>query len=148
AAPHLDRHGAGTFSAASDDNANQTRKQHMQTQIQTFALSVDPFAIHTSFANPVQLIVSLAAKTIFGARGDGVALCAALHAICYVQKTEMLGDQELVLSTHKNHPPTTAQVVRHHCTVSAMVFSPCTRAQSDIKTRCPTYENVKYYAAQ
>ncbi|KAE8990148.1 hypothetical protein PR001_g21577, partial [Phytophthora rubi] len=42
AAPHLDRHGAGTFSAASDDNANQTRKQHMQTQIQTFALSVDP----------------------------------------------------------------------------------------------------------
>ncbi|KAE8952001.1 hypothetical protein PR003_g14124 [Phytophthora rubi] len=56
--------GAGTFSAASDDNADQTRKQHMQTQIQTFALSVDPFAIHTSFANPVQLIVSLAAKTI------------------------------------------------------------------------------------
>ncbi|KAE9173002.1 hypothetical protein PF002_g29419 [Phytophthora fragariae] len=24
-----------------------------------------------------------------------------------------------------------------------MVLSPCTRAQSDIKTRCPTYENVK-----
>ncbi|KAE9068648.1 hypothetical protein PF010_g26451 [Phytophthora fragariae] len=39
----------------------------MQTQIQTFALSVDPFGIHTSFANPVQLIVSPAAKTIFGA---------------------------------------------------------------------------------
>ncbi|KAE8967103.1 hypothetical protein PR003_g29238 [Phytophthora rubi] len=47
--------GAGTFSAASDDNADQTRKQHMQTQIQTFALSVDPFATLC--------------------RGDGVALC-------------------------------------------------------------------------
>ncbi|KAF1779158.1 Aldolase-type TIM barrel [Phytophthora cactorum] len=27
-----------------------------------------------------------------------------------------------------------------------MVFSPCTRARSDIKTRCPNDENVKYYA--
>ncbi|KAF4042895.1 NADH:flavin oxidoreductase / NADH oxidase family [Phytophthora infestans] len=29
-----------------------------------------------------------------------------------------------------------------------MVFSPCTRARSDIKTRCPNDENVKYYAAR
>ncbi|KAE8964350.1 hypothetical protein PR002_g29004 [Phytophthora rubi] len=29
-----------------------------------------------------------------------------------------------------------------------MVFSPCTRARSDIKTRCPTDENAKYYAAR
>ncbi|KAL4134569.1 hypothetical protein PRIC2_004866 [Phytophthora ramorum] len=29
-----------------------------------------------------------------------------------------------------------------------MVFSPCTRARSDIKTRCPNAENVQYYAAR
>ncbi|GMF36267.1 unnamed protein product [Phytophthora lilii] len=29
-----------------------------------------------------------------------------------------------------------------------VVFSPCTRARSDIKTRCPNDENVKYYAAR
>ncbi|KAE8988214.1 hypothetical protein PR003_g20486 [Phytophthora rubi] len=97
------------------------------------ALSIDPFAIHTSYASPVQLAVSLAAKTTFNLfRGvtfqlllfafptsgtnflrrvafvlPSVAvtalLCAiggaALHTFYYVQKTEMLGDQELVLST-------------------------------------------------
>ncbi|KAG6608898.1 uncharacterized protein IUM83_12901 [Phytophthora cinnamomi] len=98
------------------------------------ALSVDSFAIHASYANPVQLLVALAAKTTFNLfRGvtfqlllfafptsgtnfirrvvfvlPSIAvtalLCAiggaALHTFYYVQKAEMLGDQELVMSTH------------------------------------------------
>ncbi|GMF28613.1 unnamed protein product [Phytophthora lilii] len=98
------------------------------------ALSINPFAIHTNYSNPIQLLISLAAKTTFNLF-RGVAfhlllfafptsgtnfirrmvfllpsiavtalLCAvggaALHTFYYVQKTEMLSDQKLELSTH------------------------------------------------
>jgi hypothetical protein len=98
------------------------------------ALSVDPFAIHTKYANPVQLLIALAAKTTFNLF-RGVAfhlllfafptsgtnfirrvvillpsiavtalLCAvggaALHIFYYVQKTEMLSDNTLEMSTN------------------------------------------------
>ncbi|KAI9994464.1 hypothetical protein PInf_011096 [Phytophthora infestans] len=98
------------------------------------ALSINPFAIHSSYSNPVQLLVSLAAKTTFDLfRGvtfhlllfafptsgtnfirrvvfllPSIAvtalLCAvggaALHTFYYVQKTEMLSDQTLEISTN------------------------------------------------
>ncbi|GMF60664.1 unnamed protein product [Phytophthora fragariaefolia] len=98
------------------------------------ALDIDPFAIHTNYPNPVQLLISLAAKTTFNLfRGvtfqlllfafptsgtnfirrvvfilPSIALTtllcaiggAALHTFYYVQKAVMLGNQELVMSTH------------------------------------------------
>ncbi|KAH7485693.1 uncharacterized protein KRP23_4737 [Phytophthora ramorum] len=98
------------------------------------ALSIDPFAIHSNYSNPVQLLTALAAKTTFNLfRGvtfhlvlfafptsgtDFIRrvvfllpsivvtalLCAiggaALHTFYYVQKTEMLRDKTLEMSTH------------------------------------------------
>ncbi|ETK87474.1 hypothetical protein L915_08091 [Phytophthora nicotianae] len=98
------------------------------------ALSINPFAIHSSYSNSVQLLISLAAKTTFNLfRGvtfhlllfafptsgtnfirrlvfllPSIAvtalLCAvggaALHTFYYVQKTEILSDRTLEMSTN------------------------------------------------
>ncbi|RLN50705.1 hypothetical protein BBJ29_005133 [Phytophthora kernoviae] len=99
----------------------------------SLALSINPFAIHSTYANTVQLLISLSATTTFNLfRGVAFYLLlfafptsgtnfirrvvfllpsiavtalmcavggAALHTFYYVQKTEMLADQVLTLST-------------------------------------------------
>ncbi|KAF1790311.1 Tudor domain [Phytophthora cactorum] len=85
------------------------------------ALSINPFAIHSSYSNPVQLLISLAAKTtsisfeggtnfirrvafLLPSMAVTALLCAvggaALHTFYYVQKTEMLSVQTLEMSTN------------------------------------------------